>query len=425
MQAIISPGNIHGSITPPPSKSMMQRVCAAALLHNGKTTINNPGISDDDKAALHIIEQLGASITYLINGPLTVNSNGVNPNSNIIDCSESGLSARLFTPIASLSEKPVTINGSGSLLTRPMHIFEQTLPQLSVALKTNGGCLPLHVKGPLRPADMSLDGSVSSQFLSGLLFAFAFSAQKPVTIKVDNLVSKPYIDLSLHVLRKFGINLMHENYKKFFVEAYNNSSADRIVYIEADWSSAAVWLVAATIAGDVTINGLHLDSTQADRAVVKVLKLAGVSIKEQEHSIHVAKTEKLTAFNFDATHCPDLVPILCILAACCTGTSNIKGIHRLIHKESNRADSISAMLYHLGISFHIEGDTLSVQGADYFEPAEIDAYNDHRIVMAASIAALRAEGAVVIKNAEAVSKSYPDFFSDLSSLGAKCILKDE
>lgn len=425
MNIIISPGNILGTITPPPSKSMMQRVCAAALLHKGKTIINNPGLSNDDKASLNIIQQLGASIIYAANGPLTIDSNGVNPVTDSIDCSESGLSARLFTPIAALSKKTITITGTGSLLTRPMLVFEQVLPQLGVTIKTNNGCLPLSVKGPMQAKDISIDGSMSSQFLSGMLFAFAFNAPRPVTVKVHNLISKPYIDLTLHVLRKFGINLMHERYEKFYFEAYTEHSNSRVVYIEADWSSAAVWLVAGAISGSLTINGINIESVQADAAVLKVLKQAGVNITIEGHSIRIDKAPKLAAFNFDATHCPDLIPILSILAGCCTGTSTIKGMNRLIHKESNRVESISAMLYHFGISFHVENDSLFIDGAAYFEPAEIDSYNDHRIAMAAAVAALRAEGAVVIKNAGAVAKSYPKFFQDLSSVGANCILKDE
>jgi 3-phosphoshikimate 1-carboxyvinyltransferase len=425
MQAIINPGTINGTITPPPSKSMMQRVCAAALLHKGKTIIHNPGVSNDDKAALQIIQQLGASIIYATNGPMTITSNGVRPITDTLNCGESGLSTRLFTPIAALSKKAITITGEGSLLTRPMHVFEQILPKLGVTITTNKGCVPIQIKGPLQTHDITIDGSLSSQFVSGLLYAFAFNTTKPITVKVTNLISKPYIDLSLYVLRKFGINLMHERHEKFYFEGYNEHDNDRTVYIEADWSIAAVWLVAGVIAGEITLSGLNMHSTQADIAILKVLKQVGAIVKIEGHSVQISKAENLTAFSFDAVHCPDLIPILSILAACCEGTSEIKGMNRLIHKESNRVESISAMLYHLGISFRVEGNSLFVDGADYFEPAEIDSYNDHRIVMAASVAALRADGAVVVKNAEAIAKSYPVFFKDLSSVDGNCILNNE
>ncbi len=425
MHAIISPGTIQGIINPPPSKSMMQRACAGALLHRGKTTIHNPGISNDDIASLNIIQQLGASIIHEPDGNITITSNGIHPISDIISCGESGLSARLFTPIAALSSKQITITGEGSLLNRPMHVFETLLPQLGVTVKTTNGCLPITVKGPLRPMDIVVDGSLSSQFLTGLLYAYAFNTSRPITVRAQNLISKPYIDLSLHVLRKFGINLMHERHEKFYLEAYHEHTNDRDIYIEADWSCAAIWLIAAAITGNLTLTGMHFASVQADIAILKALQQAGVRIITEGHNLKVDKADKLIAFNFNATHCPDLIPILSVLAASCNGTSSINGMNRLIHKESNRVESVSAMLYHLGVSFRIDGDTLHIEGAPYFEPAEIDSYNDHRIVMAAVVAGLRAEGAVVIKNAEAVAKSYPNFFQDLSSVEAQCILNDE
>jgi 3-phosphoshikimate 1-carboxyvinyltransferase len=425
MHAIITPGTIQGTLNPPPSKSMMQRVCAGALLHTGKTIIHNPGVSNDDKISLDIIHQLGATVTHHESGAVIIKSNGIHPISDAIFCGESGLSTRLFTPIVALSNKQLTINGEGGLLQRPMYVFENILPQLGVTVKTNNGCIPITVKGPLQTKDILVDGSLSSQFLSGLLFAYAFSATKPVTIKAHNLVSKPYIDLTLHVLRKFGINLMHERHQNFYFEAYHGHTNDRDVYIEADWSAAATWLIAAAINGNLTLTGIHAASVQADAAILKVLELAGVKFKTEGHSVKIDKADELKAFNFNATHCPDLMPSLAVLAGLCNGTSSIKGMHRLIHKESNRVESISAMLYHLGVSFRVEDDTLFIDGVQSFEAAEIDSYNDHRIVMAASIAALRAEGAIVVKNAQAVAKSYPDFFQDLSSIGAQCILNDE
>ncbi|HKG68278.1 MAG TPA: hypothetical protein VKA92_05380, partial [Segetibacter sp.] len=193
----IQPSTLHGNIVAPASKSIMQRVCAAALLCEGASEIINPGKSNDDLAALEVIQKLGARVVNNEDGSLTVYSQGVDPVEQEINCGESGLGIRMFTPIAALSDKAITINGTGSLLTRPMHFFDEIFPQLGIEIKSQQGRLPLHIKGPLQPADIETDGSLSSQFLTGLLMAFGASVTEPVTIKVNSLKSKPYIDLTL------------------------------------------------------------------------------------------------------------------------------------------------------------------------------------------------------------------------------------
>lgn len=405
MQAIISPGTISGTLTPPASKSLMQRACAAALLHNGTTIIHNPGISDDDKAALRIVQQLGASVDYTADNSIIIKSNGIRPVNNSIDCGESGLSARLFIPIASMHTGSITVNGHGSLLNRPFDVYTDVLPQLGV--QVIGSKLPMIVTGPLQPRNITIDGSISSQFLSGLLFAFAYSATEPVAITVNRLNSKPYIDMTLDVLRTFGKKIHHEDYHKFYINPQTVTSGDIEINIEADWSAAANFIVAKAIDHAISINNLNPSSLQADRAILQVVN------------------EQKTAFNFDATDCPDLIPILSVYATYCSGTSTIQGMNRLVHKESNRIESTTAMLHTFGITYSLQDDMLEITGGKPLLSCTINGYNDHRIVMAATIAALGAAGEVTITDAQAVAKSYPDFFKHLSSLGAKCILKDE
>lgn len=423
MQAIIDPGYIQGAIHPPASKSMMQRVCAAALLHHGKTTIHNPGHSNDDKAALHIIQQLGAKVTHKGNN-IEIESEGIQPIATEIDCGESGLSARLFIAIASLSSQELFITGSGSLLQRPMTELVNLLPQLGVAIQHPNNNLPFQIQGPLQPKDITIDGSLSSQYLSGLLFALAASATTPVTITVSNLTSKPYIDLTLQVLLLFGYNISHNDYKQFYIKPKNaNVPKEITVTIESDWSSAAYWLVAGAIAGDVTVHGLNIESTQADKAILDVLKGMRAHINITTNTIQV-KRSQLRRFEFDATHCPDLFPILAILAACCKGESMIRGVHRLIHKESNRAASIAEMLEQFGAFYSVHDDVMYIQGKPELEQASVDSYNDHRIAMAAAIGTLRATDTVIINGSESVNKSYPDFFSHLQSTGIDCTITD-
>jgi len=195
MIAIVHPSNITGSIKAPRSKSDMQRACAAALLHHGTTTIKDPGRSNDDKAALDVISKLGATISDH-DDVISVQSNGVHPKYAEINCGESGLGIRMFTPIAALSSKKLTISGIGSLVNRPMNFFDEIFPQLGIDISSNNGKLPLQIQGPLKPNNIKVDGSLSSQFLTGLLMAYAASSPQDVTITVKDLKSKPYIDIS-------------------------------------------------------------------------------------------------------------------------------------------------------------------------------------------------------------------------------------
>lgn len=239
MIAEICPSILHGTIMAPASKSSMQRACAAALLCEGASEIINPGKSNDDLAALDVIQKLGARVVKNDDGSLTIYSQGVDPAENEINCGESGLGIRMFTPIAALSNKPITINGTGSLLTRPMHFFDEIFPQLGIDIKSQQGKLPLQIKGPLQPADIEVDGSLSSQFLTGLLIAFGASVTKPVTVKVNNLKSKPYIDLTLKVMESFGRKVTHTNYETFYLEPQTINYEPQTYTVEGDWSGGA------------------------------------------------------------------------------------------------------------------------------------------------------------------------------------------
>ena len=417
MRAIINPSTISGVINAPPSKSLMQRVCAGALLNAGKTTIFNPGYSDDDQAAIRIMQQLGATIISQVENMIEINSKGINPIDNHINCSESGLSARLFAPIAALSHSKIVINGKGSLLQRPMDMYGKIFTALDVLVSDFNGYLPISVHGPLQPKSIKIEGSMSSQFLSGILFAQSFSAHEAIVIEVDNLKSKPYIDLTIQVLSIFGKHITHDNYQVFYIDpTVFETKKEVAITIESDWGSAAYWLAAGAMLGSIKVTGLEFDSKQADRTILNVLQDIGANLTATASEILI-KAGKRAAFEFNATDCPDLFPILSILATGCEGESRIMGIHRLLHKESNRFESIKDMLTQFNAPFYSDNDTFYIKGVDKLQSCIINSYNDHRIVMAAAIGALRANGPVSINGAEAVNKSYPDFFRHLSSLG--------
>jgi len=423
MKVTIQPSQLTGSIQAAASKSSMQRACAAALLTRGKTVIRNPGHSNDDKAALDIIKRLGA-IWETGEEEIIVDSEGIKPVANEIDCGESGLSIRMFTPLVALSKKHIVINGSGSLVTRPMDFFDEILPQLHVKIISNDGKLPLEIHGPLKPANIEVDGSLSSQYLTGLLMAYAAADATNVSIKVNNLKSKPYIDLTLDVMKHFGMKMpVNRDYKEFYFEKETQYSTLKVNHytVEGDWSGGAFLLVAGAIAGTIMIKGLDLTSTQADKAIIDALMAANAGFAVEAKGIKL-NPAAMNAFEFDATDCPDLFPPLVALAAYCKGETKIRGVGRLAHKESNRAITLQEEFGKMNVKIDLDDDIMVVHGGNIVNGALVHSRHDHRIAMACAVAALKASGETTIEEAQAVKKSYPDFYSDLKTLGASLSL---
>lgn len=411
MTKSIKPSTIKGTVRAPASKSMMQRAIAAALLAETPTKILNPTYSNDAKAALRVVEALGARVRMDENEILI--KGGLNPTGEILNCGEAGLSIRMFSPIAALRHERLTLTGEGSLLSRPVSMIEAPLKQLGVEVSSTNGCPPLTVKGPLQGGEAVVDGSVSSQLLTGLLMALP-KAPKDSRLAVIDLKSTPYIDMTLTLLRAFGVEVEHSNYRSFFING--NQTYNRGEYqAEGDWSGASFLLTAGALGGNVTMTGLDTHSPQADRKIAEALKAAGARVKMTGDSVEVAKND-LKAFDFDATHCPDLFPPLVALACNCKGTTVLTGVERLIHKESNRAMVLEKEFSALGAVIRIHGNRMEIEGTR-LKGGTIDAHNDHRIAMAGAAAAINAEKDVTIRGYECVAKSYPDFFEDFSKIG--------
>src|SRR5450432_386906 len=430
MNVTISPSAIQGSLQAPASKSSMQRACAAALVSQTQTRIIKPGFSNDDHAAIRVIRGLGALVENLPDGSLLVKSSGIKPVNDFVNCGESGLGIRMFAPLVAMSSHTMTIEGEGSLLSRPMNFFDEIFPKLGVDVRSNQGRLPLQLKGPLVPVNIRTDGSLSSQYLTGLLMAYAASDAQNVTIEVSNLRSRPYIDLTLSVMREFGLKVPeNDNYTSFYFSSGQwTPPTGTIEYtVEGDWSGGAFLLVAAAIAGHATVLGLDPDSTQADKAILLALQRAGVSMYYDKKEINIQKTApfKLKGFEFDATDCPDLFPPLVALASVCQGSSFIKGASRLVHKESDRALTLQEEFSKLGVDILLNGDLMGIKGTENLNPATVHSRHDHRIAMATAVAALRATGPVQIEKADAINKSYPSFFDDLEKLGASVHVLDK
>jgi 3-phosphoshikimate 1-carboxyvinyltransferase len=410
MKKTIRPSSYLGEIAAPPSKSYLQRAIALATLCSSPCVIDNYYASNDAKVAIQIAKAMGNEISFQGNA-VTISGGREGKLKNLVlNCCEAGLSTRMFSPIAAYVSENAIITGEGSILNRPIDMIEEALSQLGLQVSSKNGFLPLEISGNIRGGKIMIDGSESSQLLTGLLITLPL-LQEDSEIHVSNLKSIPYVQMTLDILSHFGINVAHESFNTFYVKGKQSPSSD-YYYAEGDWSGAAFHLVGAAISGDMTIKGLKSDSSQADRAVLEALNKAGAKVSWlNEQELHIEKDE-LKAFCFDATHCPDLFPPLAALAANCKGVSEIKGISRLTNKESNRALTIKEEFEKLGIQVENKGDVMYVHGSS-IQGGEVSSRNDHRIAMAAAILGLNASGDVVIHDSEAVNKSYPTFFEDL------------
>ncbi|PXY02398.1 3-phosphoshikimate 1-carboxyvinyltransferase [Marinifilum breve] len=412
MRVRIQNSNIKGSITPPSSKSMMQRALAAAALAKGESTILNPCRCDDATAATGIVQKMGAQVIQDETAIRVCRNEEKSPEQVIVG--ESGLSLRMFSPILALNPEPVQINGRGSILKRPVHNILEGLEALGIECKNPGkGLLPIQLEGGYKNNTAVINGALGSQFLTGLLMALP-CRKEDTTLEVTNLKSIPYINMTIDLLKDFGIEINHDNYKTFTIKGNQQYKATDYT-VEADWSSAAPLLVAGALKGKVTLEHLNPYSYQADIAILDALKKCGTSLHWNGNSLTVEK-KGLNAFEFDATHCPDLFPPLVALAVHCNGDTRIKGVHRLEHKESNRGIVLQKEFGKLAVPIRIEGDEMVIPGGR-LKGGITNSNNDHRIAMALAVAGLNSKQAVEIGDHDCVAKSYPDFFKDLRKIG--------
>lgn len=419
----------------PASKSALQRTIACATLAKGTSRIRGVPLCADALAALGIARDLEAKVREFkggveIEGSPLFCEDGVARAENaespaggrarlILSCGESGLCMRMFSPIAALLARPVVLAGSGSLARRPMHMVESALTSLGVSCTSEKGFQPLRIQGPLRSQRAYIDAEGSSQLITGLLIAMPL-LKGNTELRIENLVSSGYLDLTIDVAAHFGVRIQKLGDGDIFAfeggQSYRASSID----VEGDWSGAAFLAVAAAIAGTqegLSIEGLANRTSQPDKAIVDVLLSAGATVRQVDDAFIVFPGE-LKPFSFDATDCPDIFPPLAALAGAIAGVSTIKGVYRLASKESNRATALQSMLANLSVRTELDGDTMAIHGGQ-LRSGRVASCGDHRIAMAAAVAALAVEGDVHIEGAECVSKSWPGFFEILDSIRAR------
>ena len=409
----ITPSTVKGQVQAPASKSVAQRAIAIASLATGTSEIFYVGKSDDVQSAIKVCKAFGAEIEE--KGEKLIIKGGIKIPSVPLNCGESGLGIRMFSAIAAILNEPVTLTGEGSLTERPLKMIEESLRAAGVHCEAQNGFVPVVVKGPLKGGIVEIDGSISSQVLTGLLIAAPY-ALSLMTFRVSDLKSQPYVDITTRMMQDFGVVVGNNDYEEFVVSApqkYISNSYN----VEGDWSGAAFLLVAGAIAGEVTVTNLDFQSAQADKEILAPLKNSGAELLVEQDRVSV-KRSQLKAFRFDATHCPDLFPPLVVLAAACEGISQIRGVSRLRVKESDRATALQQEFGKLGLYVSIEGENMLIKG-NSLNGGKVFSHNDHRIAMACAVAGLIASEPVIIDKAEAVNKSYPGFFEDLRSISVR------
>jgi len=418
----ITPTELKGQISVPPSKSISHRTLICASLARGESTISNISLSDDILATINGIKALGAKVNYIksnSNGgtyDVVVVGNGFPEiQKSTIDCMESGSTLRFLIPVALLAGKEVTFTGRGRLAQRPLDVYCRIFENQGINYCTGPEGLPITFSGKLKAGIFYVRGDVSSQFISGLLFSLPLLESDSEILVTTPMESKGYVDLTIDVLKKYAIDIDNHNYEYFRVKG-NQSYKPANCSVEGDYSQSAFWLVAGILNGNISCANLNPNSLQGDKIIVSILTEMGAALTLDGNSIN-AQTSQTTGITIDASQCPDLVPPLAVLGALSKNTTRIVNAGRLKIKESDRLKALSTELGKLGAKITEFPDGLEIHGRDLLEGGTVDSWNDHRIAMAMAVAALRCKNPVIIKNSDSVKKSYPNFWNEFRKLG--------
>lgn len=400
----------YGMVTPPPSKSLSHRALICGALAQGVSRIGNLDVKGEDVAAtLACLQELGITFQddgaeYAIHGGLKTPSDGA-----VLDCNESGSTLRFLIPLAMQFGTPVRFTGRGRLLERPLSPYLEVLSAHGGRVEREQGMLT--VGGTLVPGYYSLPGDVSSQFVTGLLFALPLLEGDSEIRLTSPLESKDYVALTIAVQEHFGIRLEPMGDLGFLVPGNQKYQATSY-RVESDYSAAAFFLVAGALGCKVECMDLSPDSLQGDRAILSILKRVGAEIIPGPNGGLTIQPGHLHAVELDLADIPDLAPPLAALLCHVEGTSRLTGCRRLRLKESDRLHAIASGLNALGAQIQVDGDDLLISGGKNLHGGTVDPSGDHRIAMAAAVASIGSEGAVTIQNSDCVKKSYPNFWKD-------------
>ncbi len=423
----IYPGYLGGEVKIPPSKSMAHRYIIGAALSDQEVIIKNIEASKDIEATLEVMSNLGVDFYRVAedDGTLTLVVEGKGKNfrlrNKVFNCNESGSTLRFLIPLLLLFNEEVMVKGKGKLGERPLDVYYEIMKEQGIGYSTDEGRLPLVLEAGrklLQPGHFKVRGDISSQFITGLLYALPLLDGDSIIEMTTTLESRPYIDLTLKALADFDVLIEHEDYRVFKIGG-NQKYSSGVYEVEGDYSQLAFFAVAGAIGNkEIICSGLDRHSLQGDRVIIDIMKEMGADIEEITGGF-LFRPSRTKGTVIDIRECPDLVPALSVLASLSEGETRIINGERLKIKESNRLESTSKELIKMGANIEIGEDSLTITGVDGFSGGAVDSWNDHRVAMSLGIASQRALGPLVLTGANSVAKSYPRFWSDFVKLGGK------
>ncbi len=411
----IEPRKLKGTIKIPPSKSLAHRAIICAALTKGKSKISNIDYSNDIIATIKALQAFGTSIAQYEDYVIVDGSTTFTNQHPIIDCYESGSTLRFCIPIGLVNQNQTHYIRRGNLKNRPLCVYDDIFKKQNIQSIVNDTSKDLTISGKLLPGKFKVPGNVSSQFISGLLFALPLLEADSVIEVTTALESKGYIDLTIQMLHLYGIIIINDRYQKFLIKGNQHYHPYDYV-VESDFSQAAFFLAASIFGSDIEVQGLNESSLQADKMIIPLLKQMGANILKTSHGLKM-EASRLHAIEIDGSQIPDIIPVIALVCALSKGKSKIKNIQRLRIKECDRLHAIATQLLKLGAKIEEVADELWIEGVDCLHGGNVTSFNDHRIAMMLSIASIVSKESIIIDNKQCVSKSYPTFYDDFKKLG--------
>lgn len=423
----VFPGKLQGLVQAPSSKSMGHREIICAGLACGTSIIDNISMSKDIEATMRCLRAINVAVDEvpgMFAGRRALQISGTGhpmAAADSVDCGESGSTLRFFLPLGANLNCPLTFIGHGKLVSRPLQAYYDIFDKQFIQYFNDNGKLPLTVNGKLQPGIFKLPGDVSSQFVSGLLFVLPLLNGDSVIEITSQLESSAYVDMTISCLAKFGVKVENENgrHRRYLVPGKQRYQA-LDSRVEGDWSQAAFWTVGGSLGAKITCAGMDFNSLQGDKVVLEIMQRMGALVEKNADSVTVSGgVTKATVI--DAANCPDIIPVLTVLAAVSEGTTKIINAARLRIKECDRLAAMTSELNKMGADVTEEAEGLTIVGKPQGlrGGVEVDAWNDHRIAMSLAIAAQKCAQPIILTGSDSVAKSYPDFWEDYKSVGGR------